>query len=57
MPKPTLTPVIAHVPLALRRQIDAAAKRAKRSRSAEITVRLLESLRAASDMTPSNPRG
>lgn len=37
--------VIAHVPPELRRKLDAAAKKARRSRSAELQVRLEESLK------------
>jgi hypothetical protein len=43
--KPNRCAVIAHVPLDLRRKLDAAAKKARRSRSAELQVRLEESLK------------
>lgn len=44
-PKDTRCAVIARVPRALRKQLDAAAKRACRSRSAELEARLADSLR------------
>lgn len=45
--------VIAHVPQDLRRRLDAAAKRSRRSRSAEMLVRLEESLKRAPVITSS----
>jgi hypothetical protein len=45
MAKPTRCAVIAHVPPDLRRKLDAAAKKSRRSRSAELQVRIEESLR------------
>jgi len=44
MKKTGLKPLITHAPATLARKLDAAAKRAGRSRSAEIKLRLEESL-------------
>jgi predicted transcriptional regulator len=57
MKKSTTCAVIARVPAELRRKLDAAAKKSKRSRSAELQLRLEESLKRHAVLASSSFEG
>ena len=55
MKKSSTCAVIARVPAVLRKRLDAAAKKSKRSRSAELQLRLEESLKRHAVLASSSP--